>query len=91
MESPRGAYGDLSAIRSIGSTGAPLPVEGFEWVYRQLPGVWLTSVSGGTDVCTAFVGGSPLVPVVAGEIGCRFLGASVEAFDDSAIDHRGTR
>jgi acetoacetyl-CoA synthetase len=78
-----GAHGDLSAIRSIGSTGAPLPVEGFEWVYEQLPGVWLTSVSGGTDVCTAFVGGSPLVPVVAGEISCRFLGASVEAFDDA--------
>ena len=78
-----GAHGDLSAIRSVGSTGAPLPVEGFEWVYEQLPGVWLTSVSGGTDVCTAFVGGSPLVPVVAGEISCRFLGASVEAFDDS--------
>jgi acetoacetyl-CoA synthetase len=67
----------------VGSTGAPLPVEGFEWVYEQLPDVWLTSVSGGTDVCTAFVGGSPLVPVVAGEISCRFLGAAVEAFDDA--------
>jgi acetoacetyl-CoA synthetase len=74
--------GDLSAIRSVGSTGAPLPAEGFEWVYDQLPGVWLTSVSGGTDVCTAFVGGSPLVPVVAGEISCRYLGARVEAFDE---------
>jgi acetoacetyl-CoA synthetase len=73
---------DISAIRSIGSTGAPLPAEGFEWVYEQLPGVWLTSISGGTDVCTAFVGGSPLVPVVSGEISCRFLGARVEAFDD---------
>jgi acetoacetyl-CoA synthetase len=75
--------GDLTAVRSVGSTGAPLPVEGFEWVYEQLPDVWLTSVSGGTDVCTAFVGGSPLVPVVAGEISCRFLGAAVEAFDDA--------
>ena len=74
--------GDLSALRSVGSTGAPLPVEGFEWVYEQLPDVWLTSVSGGTDVCTAFVGGSPLMPVVAGEISCRYLGARVEAFDD---------
>ncbi len=74
--------GDLSALRSVGSTGAPLPVEGFEWVYEQIPEVWLTSVSGGTDVCTAFVGGSPLVPVVAGEISCRYLGARVEAFDD---------
>ena len=52
------------------------------WVHEQLPHVWLTSVSGGTDVCTAFVGGSPLVPVVAGEISCRYLGARVEAFDE---------
>ena len=76
------ATADLSTIRSVGSTGAPLPVEGFEWVYEQLPDVWLTSVSGGTDVCTAFVGGCPLLPVVAGEITCRELGAAVEAFDD---------
>ena len=54
------SYGDLSGIRSVGSTGAPLPAEGFDWVHEQLPHVWLTSVSGGTDVCTAFVGGSPL-------------------------------
>ena len=74
---------DLSSIRSVGSTGAPLPAEGFEWVYDQLPGVWLTSISGGTDVCTAFVGGNPLVPVVAGEISCRELGARVAAFDDA--------
>lgn len=73
--------GDLSAIRSVGSTGAPLPAEGFEWIVEQLPGVWPCSVSGGTDVCTAFVGGSPLVPVVSGEISCRYLGARVEAFD----------
>ena len=73
---------DLSGVRSVGSTGAPLPPEGFEWVYEQLPHVWLTSVSGGTDVCTAFVGGSPLVPVWSGEISCRYLGARVEAFDD---------
>jgi acetoacetyl-CoA synthetase len=84
--------GDLSAIRSIGSTGAPLPAEGFEWVYEQLPSVWLASISGGTDVCTAFVGGSPLVPVVSGEISCRFLGARVEAFDedgDSLVGEQG--
>jgi acetoacetyl-CoA synthetase len=77
-----GRCGDLSRVRAVGSTGAPLPVEGFEWVHEQLPHVWLTSVSGGTDVCTAFVGGSPLVPVVAGEISCRYLGARVEAFDE---------
>jgi acetoacetyl-CoA synthetase len=74
--------GEQPTIRSVGSTGAPLPAEGFRWVYEQLPGVWLTSVSGGTDVCTAFVGGSPLVPVYEGEISCRYLGCAVEAFDD---------
>ena len=83
--------GDLSSIRSVGSTGASLPVEGFEWVYEQLPEVWLTSISGGTDVCTAFVGGSPLVPVVAGEISCRFLGAGVAAFDEAGRSLIGTQ
>ncbi len=77
-----GRCGDLSLVRAVGSTGAPLPAEGFVWVHQQLPHVWLTSASGGTDVCTAFVGGSPLVPVVAGEISCRYLGARVEAFDE---------
>jgi acetoacetyl-CoA synthetase len=75
---------DLRALRTVGSTGAPLPVEGFRWVYEQLgDGVLLSSVSGGTDVCTAFVGGSPLVPVRAGEISARYLGCKVEAFDET--------
>jgi len=73
---------DLGALRGVGSTGAPLPAEGFEWVYGAVGrDLQLASVSGGTDVCTAFVGGSPLVPVWSGEISCRSLGASVEAFD----------
>jgi acetoacetyl-CoA synthetase len=77
------ARGDLSAVRTVGSTGAPLPAEGFRWVYDQLgPDVVVASISGGTDVCTAFVGSVPLEPVVAGEISCRCLGAKVEAFDD---------
>jgi acetoacetyl-CoA synthetase len=76
--------GELSGVRGIGSTGAPLPAEGFHWIYDTLgPGVLLGSMSGGTDVCTAFVGPSPLLPVYAGEIACRCLGASVEAFDRS--------
>ena len=75
---------DLSALRSVGSTGAPLPPEGFEWVYDAVgDDLMLASISGGTDVCTAFVGMSPLLPVRSGEIGCRFLGAKVEAFDDA--------
>jgi acetoacetyl-CoA synthetase len=74
---------DLAALRSVGSTGAPLPAEGFDWVYEAVGGdLLLSSVSGGTDVCTAFVGGCPLVPVRSGEISCRYLGAAVEAFDE---------
>ena len=73
---------DLSRLREVGSTGAPLPASGFAWVYENVKAdVVLASMSGGTDVCTAFVGGCPLLPVVAGEITCRTLGASVEAFD----------
>jgi acetoacetyl-CoA synthetase len=74
---------ELPSLRSVGSTGSPLPVEGFEWVYREVKDdVWLFSTSGGTDLCTAFVGGSPLHPVNAGELQCRALGASVEAWDE---------
>jgi len=73
---------DLSRLRGVGSTGAPLLPEGFEWVYERVGrDLLLGSVSGGTDVCTAFVGASPLVPVWAGEISCRCLGAKVESFD----------
>jgi len=76
---------DLSALRSVGSTGAPLPPEGFAWVYDEVKtDVMLSSLSGGTDVCTAFVGGAPLLPVRAGEIPARLLGCKVEAYDDNA-------
>lgn len=76
--------GDLSPLRSIGSTGSTLPPEGFEWVYRHVKkDVWLASMSGGTDVCSAFVGGNPLWPVYAGEIQCRALGCKLEAFDEA--------
>jgi acetoacetyl-CoA synthetase len=75
---------DLSALRGIGSTGAPLPEEGFAWVYHRVKhDVWLGSMSGGTDVCSAFVGTCPLLPVHAGELQCRSLGAKVEAFDEA--------
>ncbi|HTV25272.1 MAG TPA: acetoacetate--CoA ligase [Polyangiaceae bacterium] len=73
---------DLSALRSVGSTGAPLPASGFDWVYRSVKSdVLLGSVSGGTDLCTAFVASCPLLPVYAGELQCRCLGAHVLAFD----------
>jgi len=72
---------DLAALRGLGSTGAPLPAEGFTWVAEAVGGhVHLQSLSGGTDVCTGFVGGVPLLPVHAGEITCRCLGAKVEAW-----------
>ncbi|HET6380953.1 MAG TPA: acetoacetate--CoA ligase [candidate division Zixibacteria bacterium] len=72
---------DLSGLRGIGSTGAPLPPEGFRYVYEAVsPSVHLQSVSGGTDVCSAFVGAAPLVPVWEGEISCRHLGCAVEAY-----------
>jgi acetoacetyl-CoA synthetase len=74
---------DLSALRSVGSTGSPLSPEGFRWIYERVkPDAWLFSTSGGTDVCTAFVGGCPILPVYLGELQCRSLGAAVEAFDD---------
>ncbi|MFS8585112.1 MAG: acetoacetate--CoA ligase [Acidimicrobiia bacterium] len=76
--------GDLGALRAVGSTGAPLPAAGFEWVYEAVgDDLLLSSISGGTDVCTAFVGGCPLVPVRAGEISCRYLGVRVEAYDEA--------
>jgi acetoacetyl-CoA synthetase len=75
---------ELPRLRSVGSTGSPLAVEGFEWIYRTLgPDVWLFSTSGGTDLCTAFVGGCPLLPVYAGELQARALGAAVHAFDEA--------
>jgi acetoacetyl-CoA synthetase len=74
---------DLSNLRSIGSTGSPLPPEGFHWVYRYVGRkLWLFSTSGGTDVCTAFVGGCPLLPVYEGELQCRVLGCAVESWDE---------
>jgi acetoacetyl-CoA synthetase len=73
---------DLSALTAVGSTGSPLSPEGFRWVYDQLGAdTWLFSTSGGTDMCTAFVGGLPTLPVYLGEIQGRCLGASVEAWD----------
>ena len=76
-----GAGRDLSRLEAVGSTGSPLAPEGFDWVYEQLgAGTWLFSTSGGTDVCTAFVGGVPTLPVYEGELQARALGADLHAF-----------
>ena len=75
---------DLSRVRALGSTGGPLSPEGFRWVYEAVKrDIWLGSVSCGTDVCTAFVGSCPLLPVHSGEIQCAYLGANVAAFDET--------
>ena len=74
---------DLGALRAVGSTGSPLAPEGFAWVYEHVGSdTWLFSTSGGTDLCTAFVGGVPTLPVYEGELQARALGAKVEAFDE---------
>ena len=74
---------DLSRLRAVGSTGSPLAPEGFQWVYDHVGSdTWLFSTSGGTDVCTAFVGGVPTLPVHRGELQARALGCKVEAFSE---------
>lgn len=79
-----GAEFDLSGLKSLSSTGSPLPPEAFDWVYEAVkPDIWLCSMSGGTDVCTAFVGGCPIEPLYEGEIQCRALGCSLMAWDDA--------
>jgi acetoacetyl-CoA synthetase len=76
---------DLSALRTVGSTGSPLAEEAFDWVYAQVkPDVLLASISGGTDIAAAFVGASPNLPLYAGEMQCRALGVAVHAYDDHA-------
>jgi acetoacetyl-CoA synthetase len=72
---------DLSSIRIFGTAGSPLPVDGYRYVYDELPGVLLLNGSGGTDVCSGIVGGSPLLPVVEGEISGRLLGVATDAYD----------
>jgi acetoacetyl-CoA synthetase len=74
---------DLSALTAVGSTGSPLSPEGFRWVYDHVgEDTWLFSTSGGTDVCTAFVGGVATLPVYLGELQAPSLGADVQAWDE---------
>ncbi|WP_099541228.1 acetoacetate--CoA ligase, partial [Mycolicibacterium brumae] len=75
----------LDRLRSVGSTGSPLPADAFGWVQRAVGrAVPVQSCSGGTDLVSAFVGSAPNVPIVAGELACRSLGAAVQAWDDGA-------
>lgn len=77
---------DLSSLRNISSTGSPLPPEGFNWCYENIKeDLWISSISGGTDVCTAFITGTPTLSVYAGELQSRALGAKVESFTDKGM------
>ncbi len=84
---------NLAHLKTIGSTGSPLPAEGFEWVYNHVKkDLVLMSLSGGTELCSGVVGGCVLLPVVAGEIQCRMLGCAVEAWNEEGqpvIDEMG--
>jgi acetoacetyl-CoA synthetase len=75
-------------LHAVGVTGSPLAPEGFQWVYDELGSdTWLFSTSGGTDVCTAFVGGVPTLPVYKGELQARCLGAAIESWDEQGRPH----
>jgi acetoacetyl-CoA synthetase len=74
----------LNQLQSIGSTGSPLPPEAFDYVYKNIKkDVWLSSMAGGTDICTAWIGGNPLLPVYKGEIQCRCLGCDMQSWDEA--------
>jgi acetoacetyl-CoA synthetase len=76
---------DLSSLRSVGSTGSPLSPECYEWIYKHVGNgdIWLSPMSGGTDLAGPFIAGVPILPVYQGEMQCRVLGAAVYAFDGS--------
>lgn len=74
----------INKIQSFGSTGSPLPPEGFSWFYENVnPNAWVISLSGGTDICSGFVGGNPMEPVYEGEIQCRMLGVNLQAYNEN--------
>jgi acetoacetyl-CoA synthetase len=82
---PRDTH-DLSSVRVMLSTGSPLVAESFDYVYDAIKAdLQLSSMSGGTDICSAFVIGSPTLPVWRGEIQCRGLGMAVDVFDESGL------
>ncbi len=69
-------------FKILGSTGSPLPPDTFEWLQSKFPNTQIISLSGGTDVCSAFLSGCPWLPVYAGEIQCIAFGADIEAWND---------
>lgn len=86
------AIADMSAVRGVLSGGSPLSADGFRWIYKSLhPNVFVQSASGGTEFCSSFVGGAPILPVTAGRIACRMLGASVASVDEWGREVKGSR
>lgn len=78
---------DLTALRSLGSTGSPLSGDAYDWIYKDVkPDQWLAPISGGTDLAGAFVLGHPSLPVRVGEMQCRALGTAVRAFDPIGVE-----
>ena len=83
---------DLTALRSVLSTGSPLLPDGFDFVYSSIKAdLQLASISGGTDIVSCFALGCPILPVRRGEIQCRGLGMAVDIFDDNGRPVRGVR
>jgi acetoacetyl-CoA synthetase len=76
-------------LKTIGSTGSPLPPDTFRWLQSQVTDVQIVSLSGGTDVCSAFLSGNALLPVYAGEIQCRTLGAKIHAYNEDGVSVYG--
>jgi acetoacetyl-CoA synthetase len=86
-----GTAWDLSRIREIQCSGSPLSADVAGWVYAEVgQDLLLAPTSGGTDICAAFLGASPLTPVHAGEMACRPLGVAVDAWDADGRPVRGT-
>jgi acetoacetyl-CoA synthetase len=82
----------LDSVRAMMSTGSPLVAEGFDYVYRDIKAdLQLSSISGGTDIISCFVLGSPVLPVWRGEIQCRGLGLAVDVWDDDGKPVRGEK
>jgi acetoacetyl-CoA synthetase len=84
---------ELSSLREISQTGSPLSAEGFEWIYQEIKkDLHFNSISGGTDINGCFAGGSPTLPVYAGELQALGLGMKVKAYDDQGkpvVDREG--
>src|SRR5690606_30610958 len=80
---------DLSALRAMSTTGSPISPSTHEWAVAATGGLPVYSVSGGTDICSAFCGGVPTVPIWPGELSVRNLGVAMDAWDPEGNPLRG--